>query len=78
MILLIQMVRSRENLSLNSIHSFQTHTFIITEDSDYCFIITNLSTHTDRDKLWEVFGAFGTVKQIEINTEVWAAAVIYA
>ncbi|KAG2234308.1 hypothetical protein INT48_000758 [Thamnidium elegans] len=48
------------------------------ENSDYCFIITNLIPNTDREKLWEIFGEFGTIRLIELNQETWHAAIIYA
>ena len=48
------------------------------EENNFCFVVKNIDSKVVRDKLWEVFSDFGTVTQVEMNTEIWAAAVIYA
>jgi RNA recognition motif-containing protein len=48
------------------------------EESGYCFIIENLGANVSRDQLWEVFGAYGAVNQVEVNEKLRLAAIIFA
>ncbi|CEP19506.1 hypothetical protein [Parasitella parasitica] len=57
-------------MSLSSISDF--------DENAYCYLLSNLSPQTDRDTLWRVLGAFGTIIQLEIKTGPQSkAAIIY-
>ncbi|OAD09244.1 RNA-dependent RNA polymerase RdRP [Mucor lusitanicus CBS 277.49] len=57
-------------MSLSSISNF--------EEDAFCYLIANLDPRTDRDTLWRVLGAFGTIIQLEIKLDqVSKAAIIF-